>query len=426
MSLRSLLMPIVSQRLLSAERLAARRARAERRRQRRGEPHRIEYFHQADDPYSALLAAVLPRLLARWPVELVPHLVGPPSDAAAPQRALLQAWSRRDAALLARRWGLEFADTGAQPAPEAVAATEAALSAAIDAGRFVEQAGALCAALWRGQAVLGASSADLAQRRRAGEARRQQLGHYLGGTLYYGGEWYWGIDRLHHLERRLADLGLAGTVAAGAVGPLFAPPPDLAAPLPPNATRPPLEFFVSLRSPYSALVTPRAQALARHAGVPLHIRPLLPMAMRGLPVPRAKRNYIALDAAREARLHGIAFGRICDPLGRPTERGLAVLHAAARVGRDAEFLASFMQGVWAEGLDAGRDKALRRMAERAGIDWPTVQDALADESWRGPAEANRAEMVALGLWGVPSFRVGQFAVWGQDRLWAVRQALEAA
>ena len=30
---------------------------------------------------------------------------------------------------------------------------------------------------------------------------------------------------------------------------------------------------------------------------------------------------------------------------------------------------------------------------------------------------------ASGLWGVPSFRVGDLAVWGQDRLWAVQEAL---
>jgi len=32
-------------------------------------------------------------------------------------------------------------------------------------------------------------------------------------------------------------------------------------------------------------------------------------------------------------------------------------------------------------------------------------------------------VLGLGLWGVPSFRVGDTAVWGQDRLWAVQQAL---
>ena len=42
----------------------------------------------------------------------------------------------------------------------------------------------------------------------AGDEKRRRLGHYLGATFFYGGEWYWGIDRLHYLERRLVDLGI--------------------------------------------------------------------------------------------------------------------------------------------------------------------------------------------------------------------------
>ena len=26
--------------------------------------------------------------------------------------------------------------------------------------------------------------------------------------FYYGDEWYWGVDRLYHLEKRFIDLGL--------------------------------------------------------------------------------------------------------------------------------------------------------------------------------------------------------------------------
>jgi len=52
-----------------------------------------------------------------------------------------------------------------------------------------------------------------------------------------------------------------------------------------------------------------------------------------------------------------------------------------------------------------------------------VQQALKDEGWRVIAEANRAELFSLGLWGVPSFRVGDTAAWGQDRLWVIQQAL---
>ena len=42
-----------------------------------------------------------------------------------------------------------------------------------------------------------------------------------------------------------------------------------------------------------------------------------------------------------------------------------------------------------------------------------------NDDWRAEAEANRSEMLDLGLWGVPSLRVGDDAVWGQDRIWAV-------
>ena len=65
MSIRSLLMPAVSQWMLSRDRLQKAQAKAERRRKARGEPHRVHCFHQVDDPYSALLAACLPALLAR-------------------------------------------------------------------------------------------------------------------------------------------------------------------------------------------------------------------------------------------------------------------------------------------------------------------------------------------------------------------------
>ena len=84
---------------------------------------------------------------------------------------------------------------------------------------------------------------------------------------------------------------------------------------------------------------------------------------------------------------------------------------------------SFLQGVWAEGLDAGSDRGLRRIAERAGLSWSDAHAALDDPAWRETAEANRTALLALGLWGVPSFAVRDTAVWGQDRLWAVQQAL---
>ena len=443
MSIKSLLMPFISQRLLSQARLDKLRARFERERQASGARHQVHYFHQADDPYSALAAACLPLLAQRYDIEILPHVVGAPPDAAAPERAKLVAYSRKDAALLARHYAqegyennsvLRFEDSGAQPPSEAVRQATTQLVAAIDSGRFVEGAGKNSANLWCGNtdgAQPAATPDAVAAHVQIANSLRQRLGHYLGAMFFYGGEWYWGIDRLHHLERRLQALGAA---RAGVTGLMFPPPEDAKEPLRLAKPPPPIDFFVSLRSPYSAIVAPRVFELGRLSGAVVNIRYVLPMVMRGLPVPREKRSYISLDAAREARLRGIAFGCVNDPVGRPTERGIAVLALAERLGKGQDYLLSFMRGVWAEGIDAGSDRGLRKIAERAGLSWLDAKAALQDEGWRKTAEANRAEMFSLGLWGVPSFRVAEtlgpglrrddgFAVWGQDRLWAVRDAL---
>lgn len=420
MSIKTLLMPVISQHLLSRQRLLAHRARAERSRLRKALPHEVHYFHQVDDPYSALVVQCLQRLTTQYAIALTPHVVGTPPDSAAPERDKLIAYSRRDAALLAQRHGLDFTDHQRQPTSRSVAHATQVLAAAVAEGRFVDDAVAVSQRLWSidttlDDAVLSNPDAVAAHMAES-HALRQRWGHYLGATFYYGGEWYWGIDRLYHLEQRLRDVG---ALRGHASGYLFAPSVDLSSPVPISAP-PPIEFFVSLRSPYSAIVTPRVFELGRLTGAEVRIRYVLPMVMRGLPVPLEKRQYIGQDAAREAFARGIPFGRVNDPIGRPTERGMALIPLAQQLGCAEAYLRSFMHGVWAEGIDAGSDRGLRKIAERAGLDWNAVQLALKDERWRGIAEKNREEMFSLGLWGVPSFRVGDLAVWGQDRLWAVQ------
>jgi 2-hydroxychromene-2-carboxylate isomerase len=49
--------------------------------------------------------------------------------------------------------------------------------------------------------------------------------------------------------------------------------------------------------------------------------------------------------------------------------------------------------------------------------------ALEKTQWRETAEAHRQDMLNLGLWGVPSFRLDDTAVWGQDRLSVLEQVL---
>lgn len=290
----------------------------------------VRYFHQADDPYSWLAARALGHLADQYGVDVHPNLVPPPGAAAAPDRERLQAWSLRDAQTLAAGLGLDPPPAQA-PSPAAVRAAEAALAGIDDPHAFAETSAALEAAWRKGREAPGPSG-DAQAALASGAALRARLGHYLGAAFHFEGEWYWGLDRLGYLETRLAKVtGRAAqpfTVrleAGSAAGPVSA------------GARPRLDAYISLRSPYTWIAMDRLITLAEAYSADLRLRPVLPMVMRGLPVPRAKRLYIVRDTKREAERLGLPFGRIADPVGRPAERGLAVLFHAMTLGRGPQF-----------------------------------------------------------------------------------------
>ena len=377
----SWLMPVISQLFLSRSRLLKLRHKAEKKRQEAKRPHVIHFFHQLDDPYSQLLAKALPVLQSRYNIILETHLVDAPEDSAVPERAMLKAYSLLDAQRLANRFQLDWQFVQPSELPNSDAASES-------------------------------------------NALRKKWGHYLGATLYYEGEWYWGIDRLHHLEDRLNDLGLGQTNFNAH---LFPATQYAHCQITPQNTS--IDFFFSFRSPYSAISAAKIFHWAHQAGVNIKLRYVLPMVMRGLPVPAEKRKYIILDAAREAYVQGVPFGRLNDPVGKPTERGLALMPFAEMHNLAEDYVMSFMQGVWSEGLDAGLDSHLKIIVERAGLNWTAAKDILRSQSneahWRAIAEENRQALFALGLWGVPSFRYENTSAWGQDRFWVIEDALNA-
>lgn len=371
MSLKSYIVPRIAARIFDQN-------RAERRRQKfdqalTGAPE-IEVFLDPSDPYSRLLDAVLPTLETRYDVTLTRHIVSPAVDAIVPERQALSAYAAIDAQRLAAKAGIIVDLSPLSPAGTGIA-----------------------------------------------DARLRTLGHYQGGMIHYGGDWYWGLDRLHYLERRLTRMGRRRESRSNAF--IFDPP---SVPQGRGKTGQILHWYLSFRSPYTAIVADRVAALADAYETEVKLRFVLPMVMRNLSVPRRKALYIAHDTAREADRLSIPFGRLCDPLGQPVERGYAVLHWAIEQGRGFDFVQSFLRKVWSDGVDAGRDRGLKHIVEAAGLDWSQARAQLGTDGWRAAAETNRLEMMSYGIWGVPSFRIGETAVWGQDRLWAVEDLLKEA
>lgn len=420
----------------SERRVNARRAKFEAARQRRGEPHVVEYFHQVDDGYSHLAAQMLAPLAETYDMELVCHLVPGPLGRNAAEPELLLPLSRYDAGKIAPHYGLGFPAGRGEPDAERVELASRIL-AGLDDGDFAATATRVGEALWSGsesglqelaQSHPPTDAATAQARTESGAERREKLGHYSGAMFHYAGEWYWGVDRLCHLETRLTELG-----ARRQPGAPLAPRPDTPTGPHKDTGTLTLETYPSLRSPYTAAAFDATVTLARETGVKLVVRPVLPMVMRGVPATRAKGVYIFTDAAREARMRGIAdWGNFRDPIGNPVRRAYSLYPWAVEQGRGIEFVSAFLRAAFREGVDTNKERGLRHVVEAAGLPWNEAANIVDNDDWIPLIEANRQAMYSFGLWGVPSFRLldreGEPLVhaWGQDRLWLIANEIQQA
>lgn len=393
--------------------LMRKRSWAELRRRLSGQPHRVMFYFRVDDPYACLLAQVLPKLAQRFAVEIQLKIGAPPTEARVGDLNLWQKFAQMDAAVLARAHGLSFP----QVVPENLLDPESYHRKFDPAAPLLPQAMDLAARYWAGEAPDGPDQSS-ADRLREDAAKR---GHYLNGMLYYGGEWYWGLDRLSYLYERLAQLGLGEHGDDLPFVASFQPTAE------DTKHRPEaLEVFYSFRSPYSYLSLDRLATLCRRKQIQLKMRPVMPMVTRGVALPRAKKFYIIGDSARIGRREGVPFGHIVDPLGKGVAHCFDVFMVAASKGREFEWALSVGRGIWSEGRDPADLKELETMVTRAGLHWADVQPQLGKDGGRDMAQANRDTLNSLGLWGVPCFRYGSFTTWGQDRIPLIERLIPPA
>ena len=249
----------------------------------------------------------------------------------------------------------------------------------------------------------------------------RKAGHYQGGMLHYGGEWYWGIDRLRYLEEVLAkDLGVPVKHVVEP-RPEAERGPEKIYEVPEGKPAQPLqcEMWFSFRSPYSYLALEQIEAVLAPYAIPLVLRAVPPMVTRGVPLPTVKRTYIVRDAKREAdRLH-VPFGEVCDPLGIGTDNCIAIAYWASETQGQPALLAfakSALRAIWSEARDMAEYVDLKFVVERAGLSWEQAKEALSNPEAAKWANANTTDMAVFSLWGVPSLKCGDFIAWGQDRL----------
>ena len=217
MSLKHKLMPYVARLITSESLQQLRRRLREWRRVLRRQPHQATFYFRIDDPYSVLMAQVLPRFARHFGITITPRVMLYLDQQMYPAADMLEELAPRDALQLAELHELTFPkDWQLPPREVSLAATRCLLKHEGDE-RFWSLAAALADALWRHdhdklETLLcehGQMAADRAQL--ALEARRDQFladGHYLTGTLHYQGEWYWSVERLAR-EAALSRTGFA-------------------------------------------------------------------------------------------------------------------------------------------------------------------------------------------------------------------------
>jgi 2-hydroxychromene-2-carboxylate isomerase len=414
--------------LASSKRREKRRRKFTARRKNLNLPHHVDYYHQLDDPYSFLAMQVLHQLSASYQIKLRVFIAGSPNAVDASEPELLRTYALRDVINIAPYFKLDASILNGLPEQQDVVLAQGILASRIHGEPSLELIQSVTTALWAGNRdkleQLGVSRAALTGHEldaalHQTQKQRKKHGHYLGGTFYYDGEWYWGVDRLNYLEQRLSELGLCAEDASAVVerpvyrGLRMTGANDLV-----------LEYFPSLRSPYTYISMQRVYELVQRTGVQLQMRPVLPMMMRGVPASRQKGAYIMFDSKREAEtVFDVPFGNICDPFGEPVNRGHSLFSWAREKGKAQEYYLAFARAAFAEGIDTGTNRGMRYVVEKSGLDWQEALGIIDNNEWQEEYEANRLTMYHdMGVWGVPSFRLtggglDPLVAWGADRIW---------
>jgi len=191
-----------------------------------------------------------------------------------------------------------------------------------------------------------------------------------------------------------------------------------------------VEFFFDVGSPTTYLAWTQLPKLAADCGAAIVWRPMLLGAVfkatgnaSPVSVP-AKGRWMLQDMARHAQRYGVPFVMNPHfPINTLTlMRGVAGIQMR-EPDRLAAYLAAVFDALWCRGLNLGDPAVLAATLSEAGFDPAAMAALAADPAVKAQLLANTEEAVARGVFGAPTFFVGEAMFFGQDRLDFVREAL---
>lgn len=192
-------------------------------------------------------------------------------------------------------------------------------------------------------------------------------------------------------------------------------------------------YYMSPSSPYCYLGAERLVAIADWRGAGLVIKPIdtrrtLP-AGGGLPVKQrapSRQAYRLIELARWRDRLGVPMNiePACFPVD--SDRAAHLIIAAKQAGQDAVGLSiAIGQGTWEQQRDIADPATLVQIASEAGYDGKSLLDAAGDAAVAAEFDANTAEALDAGVFGMPWMAIDGVPYWGQDLLDFVARALES-
>jgi len=383
-----------------------------------------EVYLALNDPHSFMLIQVLPELEKRFNIQFKLFLVYESVPGVTIDPKLMHSWAIKDANVVAEQYQLKKITQ--QPSEESL---------------FTGQQ------MWQLRPKTLANAWQLFQQTWFNEfddyyrastpvinyqiKNLQQLvkkGHYLPASIFIAGQWFVGIDRLEHLEKRLRTFGLANDESEPFYQKnhlVFADKTEKEATADQDNDNT-LEAFISLRSPYSYIGLLQAEKLSKHYQVPLKIKLLLPLVMRGLTITENKQRYVVFDASREAKKLDIPFTGITDPLGQGIINVFQIFAFAELKGQSLAFIKSAFSAIYVDGLDLSHVAVIKSLCEKHNFSYEEALQYNNDNDWQQWSDCNQSTINSLGLWGAPCFRFQNVACWGQDRLAQIEQVIIAS
>jgi 2-hydroxychromene-2-carboxylate isomerase len=137
----------------------------------------------------------------------------------------------------------------------------------------------------------------------------------------------------------------------------------------------------------------------------------------------AKRAYDMLEMRRFMARHGITKFQMNPHFPVNTLALMRGAVAAERLGCAEPFTKAMMAGMWEQGLKLDDPAVIEEALTAAGLPAGELIAATADPEVKACLVANTKSAVARGVFGIPSFFVGEELYFGKDRL---RDVIEAA